>query len=96
MFEYEKIIITDVHLFVSQYYKIYIKPNPINLRGGFLEGGWPDLRVIYILSQRLTVNSLSAITAQTRKCTKTYKCVLALVLLGGYVTNHRFFSTKVN
>ena len=37
MFEYDKIIITDVHLFVSQYYKIYIKPNPINLRGGFLD-----------------------------------------------------------
>ena len=36
----------------------------------------PDLRITYIFSQRPTVNSLSAITAQTRQCTKTYKRVL--------------------
>ena len=39
----------------------------------------PYLRVTYIFSQRPTVNSLSAITAQTRECTKTYKRVLIVV-----------------
>jgi len=33
-------------------------------------------RVTYIFSQRPSVDSLSAITAQTRECTKKYKRVL--------------------
>ena len=38
-----------------------------------------DFRVTYIFSQRPTVNSLATITAQTHKCTKTYKRVLRVL-----------------